>query len=487
MREILSLVGRMAHDSGIMSSNAQASLETLIYLRVRLADPVYRRVTINTLPDDALVEIFSFYVDQTDRDDSWYALVHVCRKWRYVVFASPRRLRLRLLCTPDQPVEKMLHIWPALPIVLVPHRKQLRKQGVNNIIHALKHHDRVYRIDLWVTNPLLKKMAATKEPFPALTYLELRSGRATTQILPDSFLGGSAPRLRFVFFYGIAYPGLRKLLSSTRDIVHLRLHDIPYSGYISPEATATCLSALTRIEEVSLHFRSPRYDIATQGRSQLQHTPFVLPALRDFFFTGDSDYLERIITPINAPVLTRLYIKFFNQLVFGTPSLRRLIGRTEASRAFCRVDVSFSKGFARLGLWVDDFPSFELGISSRMLDWQLSSVAQLCSSSLPPMPALECLKIFQDRQHLQDDIEDIQWLELLHPFTRFASVKDLVLSGPLVQHVARALQKVSGERLIEVLPMPQPISQRVGRLQPEEHIQEPFRSWSLPDSSLVFP
>jgi len=402
------------------------------------------------------------------------------------VFASPRRLHLWLLCTNDRPVEKMLYIWPALPIVLVHQRRNLWKQGVNNIIHALKHYDRVYRIDLSVINPLLKKMAAMKGPFPALTYLELLSGRKI-QVLPDSFLGGSAPHLRSVKFYGIAYPGLPKLLSSTHDIVHLHLRDIPYSGYISPEAMATCLTALTQIENFSLHFRSPRYDRATQGRSQLRHTPFVLPALREFSFTGDSDYLERIITPINAPALMRIYIKFFNQLVFKTPSLRQFIGRTEASKAFWGVVVSFRKGSARLTLVGGDYyPSFDLGISSRMLDWQLSSVAQLCKSSLPPLPALECLKLFQDRRHSQDDIEDIQWLEILHPFTQFTSVKDLVLSGPLVQHVARTVQKMSGERLIEVLPGLQG-SWRTGRRQPEEHIQEPFSSWSLPDGSLVFP
>jgi len=65
------------------------------------------------LPDDVLVEIF-FYVNiatifdwDRDRDwdwdwdwrsvkNPWLALVHVCRRWRYLVLASPRRLNLRL-------------------------------------------------------------------------------------------------------------------------------------------------------------------------------------------------------------------------------------------------------------------------------------------------------------------------------------------------------------------------------------------------------
>jgi hypothetical protein len=39
-----------------------------------------------------LLEIFDFYVFE----ESWETLIHVCRRrrWRYVVFGSPRRLDL---------------------------------------------------------------------------------------------------------------------------------------------------------------------------------------------------------------------------------------------------------------------------------------------------------------------------------------------------------------------------------------------------------
>ena len=51
------------------------------------------RVTIDMVPDVALLEIFGVYTWL----ESWYTLVHVCRKWRNVVFGSPCRLNLRLL------------------------------------------------------------------------------------------------------------------------------------------------------------------------------------------------------------------------------------------------------------------------------------------------------------------------------------------------------------------------------------------------------
>ena len=95
--------------------------------------PPRRNVAIETLSDDVLLEIFDFCLDkdedmgpQYDPDneederclyDAWYALVHVCQRWRYVVFESPRRLNLRLHCTRRR-VREMLGVWPALPIII---------------------------------------------------------------------------------------------------------------------------------------------------------------------------------------------------------------------------------------------------------------------------------------------------------------------------------------------------------------------------------
>src|SRR6267154_1237755 len=106
-----------------------------------------RRVSINILPDDVLLEIFDHYTIRPQsypysnpQVDAWHKLVHVCQRWRYVVFDSPRRLDLRLLCTNRTPVTKMLHIWPALPIVISA-RLLWPASGVTNIISALQQHN----------------------------------------------------------------------------------------------------------------------------------------------------------------------------------------------------------------------------------------------------------------------------------------------------------------------------------------------------------
>ena len=55
------------------------------------------------LSDDVLLGMFDFYVDEdgeTKEDvEVWQVLVHVCRRWRSIVFGSPRRLNLQLFCT----------------------------------------------------------------------------------------------------------------------------------------------------------------------------------------------------------------------------------------------------------------------------------------------------------------------------------------------------------------------------------------------------
>ncbi len=106
-------------------------------------------MTVDTLPGEALLEIFYWYLIDEGRSlhaiVAWKTLVHVCQKWRNVVFGSPHRLNLRLLCTGDKPVRKMLDIWPPLPIVIWGVNTKI---GEDNIIAALTHNDRVCEITL---------------------------------------------------------------------------------------------------------------------------------------------------------------------------------------------------------------------------------------------------------------------------------------------------------------------------------------------------
>jgi hypothetical protein len=277
-----------------------------------------QRVSINILPDDVLLDIFDFYMTPLERYlyddpyvDAWHNLVHVCQRWRYVVFYSPRRLDLRLLCTYKTPVTNMLDIWPALPIVIYT-ASPSSASGVTNVISALQQHNRVCMIDISRDpNSLLKEFAAMQEPFPALTELSLRSFAKNAPVFPDSFLGGSAPRLRDLRLVGIPFPGLPKLVLSTHDLVNLRLYNIPRSGYFSPEAMVTALSTLTSLRTLDLLFRFPRSQADRASRRPPPLTRVALPALTSLTFKGDSEYLEDIMSRLEAPLLSYTEITFF--------------------------------------------------------------------------------------------------------------------------------------------------------------------------------
>ena len=169
-------------------------------------------VTIDMLPDVALLEIFDCYMDlfRENKDDEitaykWSILVHVCQKWRSVIFGSPRRLDLQLFCSDTTPVKETLAVWPPLPIIIEQCNLQAR---MDNIIVALEHNDRVCRIDMVVPNSQWKEvLAQMQQPFPALTDLSIQSNEwwkdgplenKIPSVVSESFLGGSAPGLQYL-------------------------------------------------------------------------------------------------------------------------------------------------------------------------------------------------------------------------------------------------------------------------------------------------
>ena len=428
------------------------------------AGQLYPRVNIGVLPDDVLLEIFDLYVDENRHDlsmwgprpdDAWHRLVHVCHRWRCVVFASPRRLRLQLLCSNERSVEKMLDIWPALPIAILASGTKSQWQDTANITAALEKRDRVCKINIdSVPSLLFRKIVTTEMPFPALTDLRLSLHLGHIPILPDSFLGGSAPLLRELWLEGFTFQTMGKLLLSTRELVNLYLWNIPRSGYTSAEVIITTLSSLTRLESLSLGFSShPRADRAI--RCPPAHTRIVLPALSRLWFQGDSEYLEVIASHIDTPPLESATITFFNRQSFDTPLLRNFICRIETFKLAHRADLLLSDHQVNITLFrpqegTDDHGALELRILSKPWHWQLASFSQVCTSALPPLGTLELLRIRDYRQNWQDDIDYTpQWRELLLLFT---SVKDLVLSEQSVPLVAPSLGELAEEGVTEVFP-----------------------------------
>ena len=441
------------------------------------------------LPDDVLLEIFDFHVNKYSDEDledldfdvfkpeveQWQRLTHVCPRWRNVVFESPRRLNLRLVCTPRTPATT-LDLWPSLPLFI---RDSVdRTEDVDEIIAVLERKDRVVEIIIVFVDcsNLENILAAMQAPFPELTSLTLapddEDEDGMVSVVPDSFLGGSAPRLEYLSLERIPFPGLPKLLLSANHLVDLHLVNIPHSGYISPEAMVTALSALTSLARLFLVFESPQSRPHWASRPPPPMTRSVLPALTRFWFKGVGEYLEDIAARIDAPHLNRLEIIFFNQIVFDAPQFIQFINRSPTMKAFEKARVQFEYGSSRVKL-LSQTPGYgTLDVIIRCIewDWQVSSMEQVCTSCLP-LSTSEDLYIYEAPYSQQlwksnIEIENALWLELLQPFT---AVKDLYLSKEIASRIMPALQELVEGRMTEVLPVLQNIF--LEKLQPSETIQ----------------
>jgi hypothetical protein len=412
-----------------------------------------RVMQIDILPDDLLLEIFDFRARRDQR--AWQSLVHVCRRWRSLVFASPRRLNLRLCCTPKTPAKDTLNVWPAFPLIIQGIVSDI--SGINNTHAALEQSNRVSKIDLDVPMSGSEKvLAAMQVPFPRLTDLGLCSYGDTVPVLPnsDSFSDGFAPCLRNLRLGGIPYPGLPKLLLSATPLVSLQLWKIPHSGYVSPEAIATCLTALTSLETVWLGFESPLSHPDWNDRRPPPPTRSVLPSLTLLRFNGVSEYLEDLVARIDTPRLDFLDVTFFNQIVFDTPQFIQFISRTPSLKALEEARIAFAGGAVKVTFSSQTSGCGHLNVEilCRETDWQLSSLEQVCTPSFPPVSMVENLYVYEHQYEppvWKDNIDNTLWLETLHAFT---AVKNLYLSRKIAPLIARALNDFSRGRITEVLP-----------------------------------
>ena len=425
------------------------------------------------LPDIVLLGIFGFYINRAQLQ-AWHTLVHVCRKWRNVVFGSPRRLNLRLHCIANTPIREMLNVWPSFPIVVWV--RDYVTLDMDNTLAALEHNDRICQLGLFYfpSSQLEKVLVAMQQPFPALKYLRLGVNDETGQVVPASFLGGSAPCLKKLALYGIIpFPGLPKLLLSATHLVHLSLCRIPHSGYISPEALVACLSALTSLKSLFIGFESPQSRPDRNNQRPSPETRSLLPVLTRLWFRGVGEYLEDLVARIDTPLLDKFTIIFFHQLIFDSPRLTQFINRTPKFKTHGEARVVFSNRDVTVTLPQTFDGELELGISCKQSDWQLSSVAQVYRLFSPGpralIPTVERLYI-QSKSwplHWQDDIESDQWLELFHPFT---AVKDLYISSEFMPRIALALRELVGGRAAEVLPALQTLF--LGALPPSGPVRE---------------
>ena len=213
-----------------------------------------------------------------------------------------------------------------------------------------------------------------------------------------------------------------------------------------------------------------------------------LPSLTTFNFRGTSEYLEELVAKIDAPsLLSEVNISFFNQLIFDVPHLSRFIRQMEVLKSAKVSEMESSPGngvsitmtldsdqdqdqnrdhdqsHLAVATGGDATPRSSLGhhsLSLRVtctdLDWQISSIAQIChQTSL--LSNIKHMGIRADSIRLsckesEDDMKDsVPWLELFHTFP---SVVSLRICGELGPYIAPALEGiiVDMETIRKVLP-----------------------------------
>lgn len=158
---------------------------------------------------------------------------------------------------------------------------------------------------------------------------------------------------------------------------------------------------------------------------------------------------------VDAPLLVHVAIKFFNQLIFEVPQLSSFIGRAKMLKSSSEATIYSSQRGISISLTqptdVDVHGQSHIEVSCKELDWQVSSLAQICDYTFPLLRGVEQLEIRTDSfpPSGQNDMDISQWLELFHPFN---GVKVLRMASTLGPTVASALHQATGEPTLRAFP-----------------------------------
>jgi len=445
-----------------------------------LTRPFYnrlRRTLIHVLNDDCLLRIFSLYrpplLDEDEvvdirilqggewgRERWWYKLVHVCRRWRYLILQSAAHLGVCLVCTYGTPVADMLAHSPPLPLVIdtVDNFQDISAEDEERITFVLQHSDRVRRIRFRMSVSNLEKLIlAMDKEFPMLEYLYIAppTKHNITLVFPQTF---RAPQLRQLILINLATPIGSPLIATAPGLVTLALDYIHPSAYFSPHDLLAQLSLMPQLETLGITFHSPSQNRAFETLpSETPITQHVtLPHLRWFAFGGDNAYLEALLPHVTTPLLERLQIIFFNRPLFSVPYPLQFMRTTERVR-FSSLSVSFLgavvvvRALPREGAKVD---AFYMHVSCQSLDWQVACAAQIFGTLGSAFSSVKRLHLqFGERESPSEgdnviDVDPTQWRIFLGSFS---NVETLLIDDGLTKGLSLSLRQDDGEPPLHLL------------------------------------
>ena len=389
-----------------------------------------QQATIGKLSDKVLLNIFRYFLDDSPRH--WPRLVHTCRKWRRVVFASHRALQLLLFCTHGtsiDSVQKALHCWPAfLPVHVAveyggsPGLDPPAPEDENNIMTLLKYSNRVTSISLTITSSLLEKLTAIERPLSELENLSLLSRVSELVTLPRTFWW--RPRLSCLHLTRIAFPAFLPLLYTSGNLVDLQLHEVPGPWPIPVDQFVRVLSGMAQLRTLSLHLLSTADAFSSSSDSSLKlpRKRVILRVLNRLSFRGTTKYLEDMVEIIDAPRLGDIEIASSDDTIFDLSNLSQLIDRVELHRSHHRAHISSSEGDISISFIQTGAPTcFVLKLLCNSLWAQLSSMSRIRAHFPALVLNVEDLRIDVTRQSREEERHyGGAWLKLI---ASFASVK----------------------------------------------------------------
>jgi hypothetical protein len=432
------ILKRLAEVRLVMSSNTQGTLPFLAvsYQIVIISNYCMRRTatlyrtSIDILDDDSLLNIFRLYrpviLDEDEVDDCriltggewsrerwWYKLVHVCRRWRSLILASPSHLGLCLVCTYRTPVARMLAHSPPLPLIIdhLAQEHDVTAKDEEWMLLALRQRDRVRRIRIVMPIQDILKLAVTMDnEFPMLEHLDIslrKDDSNVTFTLPETF---RAPRLRHLLLWNFAFSITSPILTTSTGLITLSLEGISASAYFSPSDLLKQLSSMPQLETLGISFYYPIPN--TDARSQLLQMPTMthvsLPNLRWFGFGGMSAYLEALLPQLSTPRLEKLQIWFFSQPFYPVPHLLQSLG-TAANIRFSSASLMFHQTSVSLTAYphvVARIYAFDLRVSCRDRDLQVVFLAEILNGLREKLSSVEHLSLEYKRYSLPEMWDD---------------------------------------------------------------------------------
>jgi hypothetical protein len=351
----------------------------------------------------------------------------------------------------------MLAHSPPLPLTVDYRDKDgIAAEDEEGLLLALEQRHRVRHLYLGLPVQNLRKLVmAIDEEFPILEYLIMwpQTTDRAALMLPETL---QAPNLHRVILIGFACSIRSRLHPTATGLVTLSLTISHQSAYFQPNVLLQWISFIPQLETlvIGFTFAVPNRDV----ERQLTHTPITthitLPNLRLFVFQGVSAYLEAVVCWITTPRLESLQIQLFKPLTFSVPRLQQFVNTTENLRfddaviMFTNKDIYMGLSFREADMW-----GFVVAVECWHLDWQVSSVVQICNGLSQAFSLVEHLR-FRHEVHSQsseehNDVDRIEWRNLLRPFS---NVKTLDVGDGLVEQLSRCLRLEDGELPLELLP-----------------------------------